>query len=616
VVERPSSVVKELVENAVDAGARRVQVDVESGGVALIRVADDGSGMPADDARLAVLRHATSKIRSLDDLRAIQSFGFRGEALPSIASVSRFTLRTRLRELDEGTEVRVEGGGEPMVGACGMAPGTTVEVRELFFNVPARRKFLRATGTESAHVTEVVQSLALAQPGITVILARDGRVVRQWPRAEGREDRARGVFEGEELAVCRGERGAVHVEAYLSRPERARPGAAGLSVFVNGRVVRDRQLARAAAQAYGSVLEPGRYPIGVVFIDLPPDLVDVNVHPQKAEVRFADARGTADAVYRVLALDLAAAFGLPPADRRWGGGGKPALFDRRGTGALGAWAWSDGGSRGEAGDAAGAPPAAGGAAEDPWALAGERGEVSADGHAPTGAAAAALAGMLSFAEPRPAGGGGSVMGQAASAASAAPEARTSYAALRFVAQVRRTFLVCEADDGLYVLDQHAAAERVTFHRLRRSFDARQVAVQNLLFPAVVRVSPAEVALVEEAQAEVARLGLDLRPAGTDAVAVHATPRLLGRAAPERLARDLIDELARAGGRAFSGAIDLALATMACHGSIRAGDAIAPEEASALLLALDEVDFAGHCPHGRPIVMRIGWNELETRVGRR
>ncbi|MEJ7735447.1 MAG: DNA mismatch repair endonuclease MutL [Polyangiaceae bacterium] len=609
-VERPSSVVKELVENAVDAGARRIQVDVESGGVALVRVADDGSGMPAGDARLAVLRHATSKIRSLDDLRAIQSFGFRGEALPSIASVSRFALRTRVPERDEGTEVRVDGGGEPRVGACGMAPGTTVEVRELFFNVPARRKFLRATGTESAHVTEVMQSLALAQPGITVVLARDGRVVREWPRAEGREERARAVFEGEELAACRGERGAVSVEAYLSRPERARPGATGLSVFVNGRVVRDRQLARAAAQAYGSVLEPGRYPMGVVFIDVPPDLVDVNVHPQKAEVRFADARGTADAVYRVLALDLAAAFGLPPADRRWGGG-KPALFEQRPTGALGSWAWSQGGSGGEAGGAA-EPASNGGASEDPWALAGERGEAEALGDGRASGAAAALAGMLSFAEPRPAPGSG----PGVPASTCAQEGRSSYAALRFVAQVRRTFLVCEADDALYVLDQHAAAERVTFHRLRRSFDARQVAVQNLLFPAVLRVSPAEVALVEEAQAEVARLGLDLRPAGSDTVAVHAIPTLLGRAAPERLARDLIDELARAGGRAFSGAIDLALATMACHGSIRAGDAVAPAEATALLASLDEVDFAGHCPHGRPIVMRIGWNELETRVGRR
>ena len=185
-----------------------------------------------------------------------------------------------------------------------------------------------------------------------------------------------------------------------------------------------------------------------------------------------------------------------------------------------------------------------------------------------------------------------------------------------MAQVRRTYLVCEASDGLYVIDQHAAAERVSFHRLRRSFESREVATQALLFPVVMQVAPSQVALVEEAQEQIARAGLDLRPAGHDAVSVHAVPRVLGRASPERLAHDLLAQLGRAGGRAFSSAIDLALATMACHGSLRAGDAIAPEEAAALLAALDEVDFAGHCPHGRPIVMRIGWNELETRVGRR
>ena len=296
VVERPASVVKELVENSFDAGARRVSIDIETGGVALVRVADDGHGMAREDAELAVLRHATSKIASIDDLQRIESFGFRGEALPSIASVSRFALRTRRHEDTEGTEIRVDGGGPFALAPAGCAAGTTMEVRDLFFNVPARRKFLRATSTESAHVTEVAMAAALAQPAVTVILSRDGRVAREWLRAPSREERARGAIPDEVLAPARGERGPLGVEAFLSRPERARTGATALWIFVNGRHVRDRALARAIAQAYGSVLEPGRYPVGVAYLDLPHDLVDVNVHPQKAEVRFADGRAVADAL--------------------------------------------------------------------------------------------------------------------------------------------------------------------------------------------------------------------------------------------------------------------------------------------------------------------------------
>jgi len=588
VVERPASVVKELLENAVDARARRIQVDIETGGIGLVRVADDGSGMEREDARLAVLRHATSKIACLDDLRRIESFGFRGEALPSIASVSRFTLRTRTADDDEGTELVVEGGGPVRLAPCGCAAGTAVEVRDLFYNVPARRKFLRAVGTESAHVTEVVQAAALGQPEITVVLSRDGRVVREWPRASGREERARAAFEDHELGACRGQRGPLSVEAFVSRPEKARSGAAWLSMFVNGRPIRDRVLARAVAQAYGSVIEPGRYPVGVVFLDLPHDLVDVNVHPQKAEVRFADGRAIADSLYRIVADGLAAAFGLPPPDRGGWGARKQKLYDEQPPSSLHTWAWSS------APGSSGAPEAG----PDPWNLAGDPAPASTD------------------AATQPEAPGPAPVPYPLAADLTAPPRAVSFGALRFVAQVRRTFLVCEGPDGLYMVDQHAAAERVTFHRLRRSFSARDVATQQLLFPVVVPVSASEVALVEEAQEEVTRAGLDVRPSGADSVAVHAVPRLLARASPERLVKDLLGELGRSGGRAFSGAIDLALATMACHGSLRAGDAVAPDEATALLAALDEVDFAGHCPHGRPIVMRIGWNELEHRVGRR
>jgi DNA mismatch repair protein MutL len=576
VVERPSSVAKELIENAIDARATRIRVDVEAGGVGLIRVSDDGDGMSTDDASLATERHATSKIATLDDLSHIRSYGFRGEALPSIASVSRFALRTRRRDDQAGTEILIEGGGAPSVQPCGVAPGTTIEVRDLFFNVPARRKFLRSLATESAHVTEVAEAAALAAPDLTLVLAREGRVVREWLRVGDREQRVRAAFGDEALSTCRGERGPLRVEAFLSRPERARAAASALTLLVNGRAIRDRALLRAVAQAYGSVLEPGRYPLGVVYLEIDPALVDVNVHPQKAEVRFADGRAVGEALFRILADELSRAFGMPVAVRSWGRPSKD--------------------------DGAKAPPSYAPTTDEPRSS------------LPWSFSPAEIApGATSTTSPTPA---------------AAPDARPyplldnrpddkpAFSRLSFLAQVKETFLICQGPDGLYVLDQHAAAERVTFDRLRKAYDGRDVATQALLFPVSVEVTASDAAFVDEEQAAFVALGLDVRAIGPTTVAVHALPKLLSRARPENVVRDLIAEITRSGGRGFSNAIDLVLATMACHGSVRAGDRLSPSEASALLVSLDQVDFSGHCPHGRPIVTRIGWDELERKVGRR
>ncbi len=565
VVERPASVVKELVENALDAHATRVVVDIEQGGSLLVRVSDDGDGMSAEDALLALERHATSKIRTLDDLFRLGTFGFRGEALPSIASVSRLLVRTRARGANEGTEVEVNGGRAPVVRPAGGATGTTFEVRELFFNVPARRKFLKATATESAHVGEVVLGAALGRPDVSFVLSRDGRIVREYLRASSRAERARTASAGETLAHVSGERGPLRIEAMLAAPERARAGATGLALLVNGRAVRDRVLARAVANAYGSVLDGGRYPVGVVWLDLPPELVDINVHPQKAEVRFTDGRGVFDAITRELHTQLARAFGLPDLQN-------PFVQPR-------------------------------------VAIA----EPMAPSYGPSTLPREVLP-PVTMPRPEPT----LLRDVNLFGVEAAPptEARTVlYSALRFIGQLRGTFLLCEGNDGLYVLDQHAAAERVTFDRLRRSFASREIATQRLLVPAVVDLQPADVALLEEHAADVMRLGVEVRAVGDAAVAVHAVPAILTRADPARVVRDLASELAHAGGRAFGAAVDLVLATMACHGSIRAGDAISPEEVRALLDALDAVDFAGHCPHGRPVLMRLAWSELERRVGR-
>jgi DNA mismatch repair protein MutL len=569
VVERPASVAKELVENSLDAGATRVKVEIENGGTNLVRVSDDGVGMDAEDGALAFARHATSKIHGKDDLFSLQTFGFRGEALPSIASVAKLTLVTRARGTTEGTEVVVEGGGVARIRPTGAAEGTTVQVRDLFYNLPARRKFLKSIGTESAHVSEAILLAALARPDVSLFLVRDGRPAREWLRASTRRERAAQAFEGERLEPCVGERGPLRIEAHLGSPERARAGAVGLHLVVNGRAVRDRQLARAVAQAYGSVLEPGRYPVGVVYIDVPAEQVDVNVHPQKAEVRFADARALHDAVTRELHQAMTKAFSLPAlgASRSWTvtrpitPPGAPAAFPF------------------------------GGGSTDPWRLHGE-----ADGTSSLAERAAVVA-------------------LESSAGPALFESSGFYASLEFLAQLRTMFLLCNGADGLYILDQHAAAERVTFHRLRRAFASRSIATQRLLIADVVELLPAEVATLEERASDVGALGVELRAVGASAVAVHAVPALLSRAKPERIVRDLVAELARAARRPFGDAADLVLATMACHGSIRAGDLLSREEACALLRSLDDIDFAGHCPHGRPVVTRIGYDELERRVGR-
>ena len=571
VVERPASVAKELIENAIDAGATRVRVDIDHGGVTRISVSDDGEGMIEADARLALERHATSKIAKFEDLLSIATFGFRGEALPSIGSVARLTLTTRTRDADEGRELIVEGGGSPRVRPVGCAVGTTVEVRDLFFNVPARRKFLKATATESAHVGEVVLLAALARHDVTFTLARDGKVAREYLRARSRGERVAQALGDEKLAACMGERGPMRIEAYLAPPERARSGASALHLFVNGRPVRDRQLARAVAQSYGSVLEPGRYPVGVVYIELPPEHVDVNVHPQKAEVRFADGRAAFDAVTRELHLVLAKAFAIPslgPPSRPW-------LPPRPPMGAV----IAAGGGELRHATPSSIPPA-----EGSWPPS-------------SGYPLAAPAVGSSLAEP-------SLFAQPG-----------FYGRLRFLAQLRTTFLLCEGDDGLYVLDQHAAAERVTFDRLRRSFSARDVAMQRLLLPEVIELAASEVSALEDHAAEIGTFGVELRAVGASAVAVHAVPKLLARVHPEVLVRDLVAELGRAAGRPFGGAADLVIATMACHGSTRAGDKLSADEAMALLTALDRVDFSGHCPHGRPVVTRLGYDELEHRVGR-
>ncbi len=586
VVERPASVVKELVENALDAGAETLSVLVDGGGLARIAVTDDGGGIAPDDLALAVLRHATSKIRVADDLVGVATYGFRGEALPSIASVSRMKIVSRALGHDEGAECSVEGGGPAVLRPAGCAAGTTVTVEDLFFNTPARRKFMRSPATEGAACVEAVVRMAIPRPDVRVVVRRDGKIAREFLRHGDVGVRAREVWPDEQLADLRGARGAVRVHAMLGPPERARTGAGHLALYVNGRHVKDRLLMRAVAQAYGSTLDAGRYPVGAVLVEVPPEDVDVNVHPQKAEVRFASQGAVFEAVMTVL-RDAAASAPWAHAVAR------PVGF------------WSDHLPAG--------PPLA---AREPQSSRNDLAPAAAPSGDPWARLVEALPDPVPVPYVRDAAEQPPPRFDAAIAPSGHGElsVKGTFAGLRYVGQLRRMYLVCEGEAGMVVLDQHAAAERVTYERLRGAYASRSVAMQPLLVPERIELTAEEIALVEERYEELLRVGMDLSPMGPTSVAVRAVPAMLTRADPRKLARDMVAELARQGSD-FSRAVDLVLATMACHGSVRGGDVLADDEARALLAALDTVEFSGHCPHGRPVVFSMRWAELERKVGR-
>ncbi len=573
VVERPASVVKELVENALDAGARSVQVDIEEGGLALVRVSDDGNGMERADALLALERHATSKLREAADLAAIATMGFRGEALPAIASVARLRIDTcpgGEPGQSLGTRVVVEGGRVAEVADVARARGTTVEVRDLFFNTPARRKFMRSGPAEAGHASEAVLRLALGRPDVAFTLRSSGRVGLSTPAGAPLGDRAAAVLGREvhrHLLAVEGTRGDVRVHGVVASPDHSGATARGLYLYVNGRFIRDRGAAFAVLRAYAGSLPAGRYPAGVLFVEMPLDRVDVNVHPQKLEVRFADARAAYDAIHHAVSEAL-----------------RPAPWLRHGV-----------------------PVAGEGGAAQPRELAAVL-ESARGGHG-----LASENPGLAFPPPS---------APAPSAAFEAPEPRVAragyFGSLRFIGQHARTYLLCEAPGGtLVVIDQHASHERFLFHRLREVLRASRMERQPFLVPPVVTLPAALARALEASIAEVGRLGIEVEPFGGDSFAVKSAPAILGGTPMQPLLADLAQQIEEASrGSAVDEALDGLLATMACHAAVRAHEDLSREEARALLDGLDAVDFKARCPHGRPVVVELPLADLERRVGRR
>jgi DNA mismatch repair protein MutL len=571
VVERPASVIKELVENSLDAGATRIELEVEGGGLRQCLVRDNGCGIPRDELALALSRHATSKIASLEDLERVGTLGFRGEALPSIASVSRLTITSRAAGADHAWRVEAEGGRLSEPAPAAHPAGTTIIVRDLFYNTPARRRFMRSERTEVGHVERVARRLALSRFDAGFRLSRDGKALFDLRPAADAGARARRIaevcgeaFGAQSMEVAQAT-GGLRLSGWLGLPTFSRAQPDLQYFFVNGRMIRDRLVTHALRQAYADVLFHGRHPAYVLYLEMDPALVDVNAHPTKHEVRFRDARSIHAFLYKVVELALAgtrpsaAAGAPPPATPRFGDGTQS-----------GAWT---GPSRQDAMSLAvrdsPVPPQASWPAFTSGAAPGAGDPVAGDGSDQDGA-------PLGYA----------------------------------LGQLGGIYILAQNRDGLVVVDMHAAHERVLYERLKASLSGG-AAGQPLLVPLSVRVSAAEAELADSMAAELARLGFEIDRRGPDVLLVRQLPALLQAADAEALLRDILSDLAEQGSsRRLEERINQVLGTMACHGAVRANRQLTVAEMNALLRDMERTERADQCNHGRPTWTKLSLTELD------
>ena len=635
VIERPASVVKELLENSIDAGAQRIEVTVDKGGSELIRISDDGCGMEADQLPLAVSSHATSKLPDDQSLFHVATLGFRGEALASIGSVSHLMIRSRTAQSDAGAELRVNGGVLEGPAPCGCPVGTAIEVRNLFFNTPVRRKFLRTPQTEMGHVVEAFTRLALANPQVHMVLRSNDRQLHDLPPTVRWADRLAAFFGAEiadSLITVESDDGQIRVSGYVCDPSVSRGNTRMQYLFLNGRHIRDRSLQHALGEAYRGLLMVGRNPVCFLRVDLPAEMVDVNVHPTKLEVRFTDGGRIYSRVLQTLrhkflstdmrmrvgpsAADAAAAdstagdeafappgiaagsvLGMAPATEEaqrqrvidWARTGTSAPpfqpFGAPRTDAAGSPAVSRGGVD-HHGSASG--PLRGGGLADadraPWDV-------------PTDAAADDPAAALRV-DPAEA----TLRGPAA----------TSH--LGF--QIHNRYLVTQDEKGMVVVDQHALHERILYERIREKVLGGEVETQRLLMPEPVTLAPAEQAAAVEATELLARVGIAIEPFGGDTVLVRSYPAMLANLGPAEMLRQALESLIAAGkDPQIRDLLDHLLHTIACKAAIKAGDRLAPEEVTSLLEQRDLYQDTHHCPHGRPTALFFSREELDRMFGR-
>ena len=588
VIERPASVIKELVENAIDAGAHEIEVVTAAGGLSLIRVTDDGHGMSTADLAIAVERHATSKLAD-EDLFNIATLGFRGEALPSIGSVAHLAIRSRTRDAAAGSEIVVDRGAKRPVRPAALNCGTQVEVRELFSATPARLKFLKSERAENMATTEVVKRLAMAHPtvGFTLTtgeraglrlsaqpLGADGHLVRLG-RIMGRE------FLDDALAID-AEREGLGLSGFAGLPTLHRPDPGQQYLFVNGRPVKDRLLIGAVRAAYGDLLPKARYPLLALFLNLDPRAVDVNVHPAKAEVRFRDAGAVRSLIVGALRHALEAA-----GHRASAGGGAQAIET------LARGVQSNLGNDGSSPAYAGVQARRGGASR---------------GNIPRGFAEAMQAPFGEFAGPSADAGAAAEPVQADLADRPLGAAR---------AQLHETYIVAQTRDAVVIVDQHAAHERLVYERVKAALANGGVARQMLLIPEIVELDADEAAALAEQAGELAELGLALEAFGPGAVAVREVPALLGDTDVAGLVRDLARQaVGETDGSPLRERLEAVCSTMACHGSVRAGRRLTPPEMNALLREMESTPHSGQCNHGRPTYVELKLSDIERLFGRR
>jgi DNA mismatch repair protein MutL len=566
VVERPASVVKELVENAIDAGARRLKIHVELGGKKQVRVEDDGEGMEPEDARLAIERHATSKIRRADDLAAILTLGFRGEALPSIASVSHFVMRTRARGRPSGTEIRVNGGAVASIVEIGAAEGTFVEVNDLFYNLPARRKFLKSDGAESAQVSRIVIQLALAYPEVGFTLTSAARTVLQAPPAASLRDRLFQVYgERPDLMEVRKEAGGLTISGFIAALAEQGPTRGPQNLFINRRIVKDRTVAHAIIDSYSQASIKERSPEVHLFIEMPADALDVNVHPTKAEVRFRDQSLVHEVVRRAL-MEALGQSGVPQLQLQPETAShlptSPAL-----PGVL-----------------------AGGAYPNRWMPSTLAPGTLAPNTAPgTAAPGTAVPGRLPPPQLRP---------------------------MIPLGQFRDTFIIAVDDEGIAIIDQHVAHERVLFERVMERLTAGRFESQRLLMPMVLELAPSACEALVNRIAELERFGFELETFGGATIKVSAVPALLkiedSSKALLALAEDL-EGLDR--GAQVQDALQRIAATTACHAAVKANYPLTYEKMTHILDELRATAYSTVCPHGRPVMLRLTRREIEKNFDR-
>ena len=573
VIERPSSVVKELVENSLDAGATRIEVDIEAGGARLIRVRDDGGGIHVDELPLAVASHATSKIGSFDDLEHVASMGFRGEALASVSSVARFALTSRAQDQDAAFRIEVDGGRLQAARPAQHPQGTSVEVRDLFYNVPARKKFMRAERTEFAHIDDLLKSLALARGSVEFRLSHNGKPVRIWKAARDEQAQLQRVaevlgdeFPAQSLRIDHAAAG-LHLSGWVGLPTASRAQADSQYFYVNGRLVRDRIVAHAVRQAYADVLFHGRHAAFVLYLELDPAGVDVNVHPAKHEVRFREQRLVHDFLFRTLHEALAqtrAGLGTLPATEP-----TPMASYPYASPAPVAWPGPSSQSRLSLGtrEAPLADYAALLGASPSIAVAPPPLPETAEGEAPP----------LGFA----------------------------------IAQLKNIFVLAENAHGMVLVDMHAAHERITYEKLKAGRVTSNLRSQVLLVPLSIAVSAKEAAAAEEHAEALAEWGLELSRSGPATIVVRRIPALLEGADVAQLSRDVLSELAQHGSsRRLQELENELLSTMACHGSVRAGRRLTLPEMNALLREMEATERSGQCNHGRPTWVQLSLAELD------